>query len=353
MADLEKRAIATETEEKENSMKNKIWKKIAVMTAAGTMALGMLGGISAAEELEEMDLVLDWYPNAVHECFYVAMEKGYYEEEGLKLNIQFPANTNDGLSMPAAGTADVGLYYMQDVIMAKAEEHVPVKSIGALVQAPLSVVVSLTESGIKSPADLKGKTLGHGGSALGEAKIKAMLDYEHVDSSEVSTIDVGFDLMSSMTTGQVDATIGCLVNHEIPEMREEGFDVSYFSPTQFGVPNYYELVFVVGEKDLEENPEKYEKFLRATKKGFEDMKADPDEALQILLANQNAENFPLTQSVEEQSSDYLLGVYETEEYPFPCQDKAVWQENIDWLLEQGLISEEISADDLVADVSAD
>ena len=336
---------------KGENMKKKIWKKIAVMTLAGAITVGGIETFSCAEEeLEEIDLVLDWYPNAVHECFYVAMEKGYYEEEGLKLTIQFPANTNDGLSMPAAGMADVGLYYMQDVIMAKAEEGVPVKSIGALVQAPLAVVVSLTESDINSPADLAGKTLGHGGSALGEAKIKAMLDYEKVDSSEVSTIDVGFDLMSSMTTGQVDATIGCLVNHEIPEMREEGFDVSYFSPTDFGVPNYYELVFVVGEKNFNENPEKYEKFLRATKRGFEDMKADPDEALQILLDHQSAENFPLTDSVERQSMDYLLGVYETEEYPFPGQDPAVWQENIDWLLEKGLISESIDVDDVLADM---
>lgn len=331
-------------------MKNQTWKEMAAALLAGTMVFGTFGMVSSAEELEEIDLVLDWYPNAVHECFYVAIEKGYYEEEGLKLNIQFPANTNDGLSMPAAGTADVGLYYMQDVIMAKAEENIPVKSIGALVQAPLAVVVSLTESNINTPADLAGKTLGHGGSALGEAKIKAMLDYENVDSSKVSTIDVGFDLMSSMTTRQVDATIGCLVNHEIPEMREEGFDISYFSPTEFGVPNYYELVFVVGEKNLNKNPEKYEKFLRATKKGFEDMKADPEEALRILLDHQNAENFPLTESVEKQSTEYLLGVYETDEYPFPGQDKNVWQENIDWLLEQGLISERIDVDEIAVDL---
>ena len=132
-------------------------------------------------------------------------------------------------------------------------------------------------------------------------------------------------------------------------MREEGFDVSYFSPTDFGVPNYYELVFVAGEKDLAENPEKYEKFLRATKKGFDDMKENPDEALEILLANQNEENFPLSLAVEKQSSDYLMTVYETEEYPFPGQDKEVWQENIDWLLEQGLISKEISVEELTAD----
>ena len=48
------------------------------------------------------------------------------------------------------------------------------------------------------------------------------------DPNSVNMVDVGFDLMSSMTTGNVDATIGCLVNHEVPQMEKEGFEVNYF-----------------------------------------------------------------------------------------------------------------------------
>ena len=61
-------------------------------------------------ELKELDVVLDWYPNALHAFLYVAIEKGYYEEEGLKVNIQFPSNSNDAISLVAAGQADIGLY---------------------------------------------------------------------------------------------------------------------------------------------------------------------------------------------------------------------------------------------------
>ena len=56
-------------------------------------------------------MVLDWYPNALHAFLYEAIEKGYYAEEGLKINIRFPSNTNDALSLVAAGKADIGLYY--------------------------------------------------------------------------------------------------------------------------------------------------------------------------------------------------------------------------------------------------
>ena len=57
---------------------------------------------ASAGELKELDVVLDWYPNAVHAFIYDAIEKGYYEEEGLKVNIQFPSNANDALSLVAA-----------------------------------------------------------------------------------------------------------------------------------------------------------------------------------------------------------------------------------------------------------
>ncbi len=97
------------------------------------------------EDLEEFDIVLDWYPNAIHSFIYVAMEKGYYEQEGLHINVRFPANTNDALSLTAAGRADMGIYYLHDTIMTVANENIPVKSVGALVQSPLNIILSLKE----------------------------------------------------------------------------------------------------------------------------------------------------------------------------------------------------------------
>ena len=159
------------------------------------------------EDLEEFDIVLDWYPNAIHSFIYVAMEKGYYEQEGLHINVRFPANTNDALSLTAAGRADMGIYYLHDTIMTVANENIPVKSVGALVQSPLNIILSLKEKNISSPADLEGKKIGHSGSVISEGMIKSNLEYVG-KSGDVELVDVGFDLMSSMTTQKVDATIG-------------------------------------------------------------------------------------------------------------------------------------------------
>ena len=99
-------------------------------------------------------MVLDWYPNAVHAFLYEAEEKGYFAEEGLQVNILFPSNASDPLTMTAAGRADIGFYYQEDTIIAKANEDVPVKVLGAVVQQPISIVCALAEKNIKTPEDL-------------------------------------------------------------------------------------------------------------------------------------------------------------------------------------------------------
>ena len=340
-------------------MKQKLALLLAALMLLGGCSSGT-GGETADDPgegsgtggLREISVVLDWYPNALHTFIYDAIAKGYYEEEGLQVNIQFPSNTNDAISLVAAGQAEIGLYYQQDVIIARANQDVPVKSIGAVVQGPLNIVLSLAEKNITSPEDLVGKTIGYAGTELSEALIYSIMDDVGADSSDVELIDVGFDLMSSMTTGNVDATIGCLVNHEVPQMEEEGFEVNYFELDDYGVPTYYEGVFLASDEMIEAEPEVLTAFLRASEKGFEDVKADPAAALQTLLDNQNEENFPLSETVETESLNTLLPMMETADAPFLSQSESCWQENIDWLMEQGLIDRPIDPVEVMADLTA-
>lgn len=300
------------------------------------------------KELREMNVVLDWYPNAIHTFIYTAIERGYYEEEGLDVKIQFPANDNDALALVAAGKAEIGMYYQQDVIQAVANQKAGIRSIGAVVQSPLNIILALKDKNIKSPSDLVGKTIGYGGTVLSEALVKCMMENVGADAADVNLINVGFELMSSMTTGNVDATIGCLVNHEVPQLEEEGFEVDYFMVNGYGIPNYYEAVFLANNKMIDNEPEVLAGFLRASKRGFDDFKNDPDGCLKILMDNQNEENFPLSQTVEEKSCKTLLPLMETENAEFLSQTEDCWQENIDWMLENGLIDKKVEVSDVMA-----
>ena len=332
-------------------------KKLFAMLLTAVLAFGAVGcgGSEPAADngLEDFSIVLDWYPNAIHSFLYVAQEKGYFAEEGLNLVVNFPANTNDGISLPAAGKADLGMYYLQDAILTAVEEEVPIVSIGSVTQKSLDVVISLKESGIETAADLAGKKIGYAGTALSEAKVECMLEKAGLSADECELIDVGFDLLTAITTGQVDATIGNMVNHEVPQLEEQGIAINYFSPTDFGVPEYYELVFLAGQDAVENNPEKLQKFLRAAQKGFDFMQENPEEALQILLDNQNAENFPLSPTVETESLNILLPAMENETAEFLSQDVAVWQQNADWLYERGILSEQADVSFMVVDLLAE
>ena len=126
--------------------------------------------------------------------------------------------------------------------------------------------------------------------------------------------------------------------------------MNHFMASGYGIPNYYEAVFLAGNKMIETEPEVLAGFLRASAKGFTDFKADTDACLQILLDNQNEENFPLSPSVEEQSCRTLLPLMETADALFLSQTAENWQANIDWMHDAGLIEEKIEVAQVMAEI---
>lgn len=317
---------------------------LLVMVMAGCSA-----GNSTKKE-KEVTIMLDWYPNAVHSFLYAAIEKGYFKEEGVKVNIKFPSNPTDPLTLAAAGKVTVGLYYQPDVVIAKANEGIPVKSIGAVVRSPLSYVVSLKEAGITSPKDLEGKTVGYSGTPLSEEYLKTMVKQDGGNPDKVKIVDVGFDLVPALITKKTDAVTGAYINHEVPVLRHEGYNPSYFNPADYGVPNYYELVMVTSDKTLKQDRASIEAFLRGAKKGYEFTKKNPDEALKILLDHQEKGNFPLIPEVEKESMKILLNKMETKDEPFLSQKASSWEEQNKWLKEKGMAKQIVPAKDFFENV---
>lgn len=301
-------------------------------------------------DLKEISVMLDWYPNAVHSFLYVAEEKGYFKEEGVKVNIQFPANPTDPMNLAAAGKIDVGFYYQPDVIMARANENVPVRSIGAIVRSPLNYTVFLEESPIETPKDLEGKTVGYPGIPINEALLSTIVEHDGGNAEKVKMVDVGFELVSAVATKNTDAVIGTFVNHEVPILENEGHKVGTFDPTDYGVPGYYELVAVTGENTWEKEQDSLKAFWRAATKGYEFMKNNPDEALQILLKNQDEANYPLDEQIEKQSIEILLPKMGSEA-EFGTQTTESWEETAQWLKKSGLIKEIPAVDKMFVNIS--
>ncbi|OAS86772.1 MULTISPECIES: ABC transporter substrate-binding protein [Metabacillus] len=307
-------------------------------------------GKEETEELKNVSIMLDWYPNAVHSYLYVAQEKGYFKEEGLNVDIQFPANPTDPINLAAAGQITLGISYQPDVIIARANQDVKIKSVGAIVRSPLNRVVFLEDSEIQSPKDLEGKTVGYPGIPLNESLIKSMVKADGGNPDNVEMVDVGFELGSSIVSEKVDAVIGAYINHEVPVLKHEGYETRNLNPTEYSIPSYNELIAVTSDKTWEEEQDSIKAFWRAATKGYEFTAENPEEALNILLSNQDEANFPLVEEVEVQSLDILLPLMESDE-GFGSQSKEQWEDTINWMKEAGLIEKDPAVEDIFVNIS--
>ncbi|KAB2330172.1 transporter substrate-binding domain-containing protein [Cytobacillus depressus] len=309
----------------------------------GLIAILLVGctgeNVSSKKDLEEISIMLDWYPNAVHSAIYVAKEKGYFEDEGIKVKIEMPADTNDPLKLAATGKVDLAISYQSQLLVSRAED-IPVVSIAALVRHSLDAIMYKKESGIQSPQDLQGKNVGYPSASVSEAVVASMVKNDGGDMSKVKMTDVGWDLMSSLATDRVDALVGAYINHEQVLLQKEGYNIDILNLPDYGVPDNYELIIVTGEKTLEKKRVAFEKFWRAVTKGQETVKENPDAGLQVLLDHEN-DSFPLDKGVEKESLQVLLPLMEADNVPFGHQDEAVWQDVADWLYDSKVIKEKI------------
>ena len=332
-------------------------KMLALIVALFCLFIAACGGAqeeatannNKKKELKEFDIMLDWYPNAVHSYIYAAVDKGYFEEEGLKVNIRFPANTTDPLNLAATGDIELGISYQPDIIAARAE-GVPVKAVAAIVRNPLNHIVFLEESGIKRPKDLEGKTVGWPGIPVNEPLVQTIVESDGGDYGKVKMTDIGFEINSAIATKRVDAVSGAYINHEVPVLAHEGIETNHFNPVDYGVPSFYELLFVTNDDTWKEKEDDIRAFWRAASKGYDFMKENPDEALNILLSNQDEENFPLNEEVEKESLKILLPRMETDSEAFGSQSEELWEEVVKWLEDTEYIKEGPSPEDLFVNI---
>jgi putative hydroxymethylpyrimidine transport system substrate-binding protein len=284
----------------------------------------------------EVSLALDWFPNSNHAGFYMALENGYYLEEKLDVNIFVPANPEDVLKTVGAGRDDFGVSYQAEVLLARGE-GVPVKSIAAMVQHPLNSVMVLKESGISHPRDLAGKKVGTTGIPFEEALFSAMLEYDGISLDDVTLVNVGFDLAPALIGKKVDAIVGAYWTHESIVMEMQGFDLNILRMEDWGVPDFYELVLVASEDTVSNEPDVVKRFLRATARGFANAIADPQAAVDILVAASPETD----RALETRGIGLLAPIWTEGAHSFGWQTQERWQSLAQWMKDRGLLSWEV------------
>src|SRR5699024_11304574 len=126
----------------------------------------------------------------------------------IDVDFQFPANPTDPLTLAASGKVTLGLYYQPDVIMAKANEDIPVKAVAAVVNEPLNHLVYNEKNPIASPKELVDKKVGYPGIPINEALVKTMVEHDGGDFEKNDLINVEFKMWSYLFIAQVDYVRG-------------------------------------------------------------------------------------------------------------------------------------------------
>lgn len=312
------------------------------------------GSSSASEakkdsgELKEMDVVLDWYPNAVHSFIYYAMEKGYFKDEGLKVKVIPPAESVDAINFVASGKAQVGVSYPIDTINAYVNQKMPVRAIGAISQKSLGVMCSLKGGPVKKDmSSLKGHKIGYSGTGASKAEVGEVMKDAGLTSKDYELVNVGFDLVTALTTKKVDLIAGPLINDEVITMKNAGYDVDVWNYSDYGLPEFYGLIFVVDNKAYEKDSESYQAFLRACRKGFQDMKSDEDGTLKLIMDKMSSEDNPLDEKQQKGSYETLIPRMEPKDGEFLTMSEDRWQSYIDWMYQTKQIKEKCKPSDLM------
>ncbi|PKN43576.1 MAG: ABC transporter ATP-binding protein [Deltaproteobacteria bacterium HGW-Deltaproteobacteria-18] len=247
-----------------------------------TLFLATLLLLATQAQAEKLTVLLDWFINPDHAPLYVALEKGFFKNHGLDVELIAPSNPNDPPKLVAAGKADIAVSYQHQHQMQVAE-GLPLTRIATLVATPLNSLVVLEDGPIKSIADLKGKTIGYSVGGFETVLLKVMLEKEGLTLDDVKLVNVNFSLSPSLFTGQTDAVIGAFRNFELNQMDIEGRPGRAFFVEEYGVPAYDELILVAAGKNVADP--KLRAFVDALEEGVQYMINHPEESWKLFVGN--------------------------------------------------------------------
>jgi NitT/TauT family transport system substrate-binding protein len=318
-------------------------KKLVLLMLGLAIILPACGSLQRSSEpvegvtndtLTHIRLPIGYIANIQFAPFYVAIEKGYFKEAGIEIEMDYSFET-DGVKLVGAGELPFAVVSGEQVLLARSQE-VPVTYVAAWYQQyPISVVAK-REAGIVSTEDLKGRTIGlpglFGANYIG---LRALLFSAGLSESDVNLEEIGFNQVELFVTGKQDIVVGYAANEPI-QLKAQGFDV-----TELRVADYVELAangILASEKVIAENPKLVSAFVGAFLKGLQYTLENPDEAYN--LSATYIPNFAdLDEAVQKEILSTSAEMWQTDRLGY--SDPQAWENMQNILIEMGLVTEEL------------
>ena len=243
--------------------------------------LNTIAGQTTAASREDITVMMPFLPDSEWSAFYCAINKGYYADEGLNVTMLYTFEGGFGaIKQVVSGNVDFGYAGGDSVTVARSRD-IPIVSIYQSGHNNLFGLIVKEASGIETPKDLEGKIIGIAGpGSPTEIGPKAILKNSGVDIDKVTFVPVGAQMIASFMSNSVDASGSFPAMEGI--LKKQGVPYKIWYPKDFNA-NFVTSTIVTSEKTIKENPKLVEKFVRATKKGFEYAIEHPEEAIEIYI----------------------------------------------------------------------
>jgi putative hydroxymethylpyrimidine transport system substrate-binding protein len=315
--------------------------KLAAAVLALSLTLAACGEkkeavTASSSDAQSVSVMLDWFPNADHVGIYQALAGGDFKQAGLNVHLQVPSDPASPLKLLEAGKVDMALTYEPELLLAR-NQNIPLVSVAAVVQQPLTSIVSLGSKHIRSPAALRGKRVGDAGIPYQHAYLSTILDHAGVPASSVKEINVGANLVPAMLSGRVDATIGAYWNYEAIQLSMLHKHPNVIHMNQVGVPTYDELVVVVTKNEIVNHPDVVRRFVQALGRGYESVRRNPQQAVTNLVRASPGLDPKLQLASVKATLPYYFPSNPSN--PWGWQNPTEWNAYGEWMLKNHLISD--------------
>ncbi|MEM6667058.1 MAG: ABC transporter substrate-binding protein [Pseudomonadota bacterium] len=285
-----------------------MFRKFGFASAAFVLASAVTFGSAHAQT--EIKFTNDWKFEGPSGPLLLAVDKGYFAEEGLDVTVDTGAGSRESIPRVASGTYPIGFGDVNALIKFKDQNpELDVKAVMMVYDAPPFAVIGRKSLGVSAPKDLEGKVLGAPPPDAAFDKWPAFVELNDLDTSGMTIESVGFPIREPMLAqGKVQAIFGfsfsSFINLKANDVPED--DISVMLMSDFGL-DLYGNVIIVNPDFAAENPDAVKGFLRAYIKGWKDAVANPQEAIDaVLKRNDVARNDVEVERLEMAINDNVL-----------------------------------------------
>ena len=248
------------------------------LVALASFALILLCAASAANAADKIKFVTDFGYLGRHAYYFVALEKGYYKDANLDVEIVRGQGSADAVKQVAAGSAQIGFADTAAVILSRANDQVPVKMVAVIYDKAPHAIFALKDSGISKPQDLEGRNVADAAASSIPRMFPAYAKAAKIDATKVKWTVVASDaIAATLALGRADAVGYYTISEALLKKSIGSKELVILTYADAGL-DFYSNGIIADEKLIATNPDVVKRFVQATLHGLKDSIANPEEA---------------------------------------------------------------------------